>query len=79
MHTFQPPEAAAHTRPYSGVAPFCVYDWRSEKYSSGAFDLPTECLNCLFLLTEFANNVKDASLFHPIVDCLDLDMPKVIA
>ena len=35
----------------------------SEKYSSGAFDLPTEWLNCLFLWTEFANNVKDASLF----------------
>ena len=29
--------------------PFCVYDWGSEKYSSGAFDLPIEWLNCLFL------------------------------
>ena len=27
VHTFQPPEAAAHTSPYGGVAPFCVYDW----------------------------------------------------
>ena len=49
VHTFQPPEAAAHTSPYGGVAPFCVYDWGSEKYSSGAVDLPTELLNCLFL------------------------------
>ena len=63
MHTFEPPEAAAHTSPYGGVAPFCVYDWGSEKYSSGSFDLPTEWLNFLFLRTEFANNVKDASLF----------------
>ena len=22
-----PPEAATHTSPYGGVAPFCVYDW----------------------------------------------------
>ena len=49
VHTFQPLEAATHTSPYGGVTPFCVDDWGSEKYSSGAFDLPTEWLSCLFL------------------------------
>ena len=42
-------EAAAHTSPYGGVAPICVYDWCSEMYSSVAFDLPTKWLNCLCL------------------------------
>ena len=27
VHTFRPPEEDAHTSPYGGVAPFCVYDW----------------------------------------------------
>ena len=38
-------------RPYRPLwwrRPFCMDDWGSEKYSSGAFDLPTEWLNCLF-------------------------------
>ena len=46
---FRATEAATHTSPYGGVAPFCLYDWGSEKYSSGAFDLPAEWLHCLFL------------------------------
>ena len=52
-------------RPYQPLwwrRPFLRVWLGSEKYSSGAFDLPTEWLNFLFLWTEFANNVKDASL-----------------
>ena len=53
-------------RPYQPLwwrLPFLRVWLDSEKYSSDTFDLPTEWLNCLFLWTEFANNVKDASLF----------------